>query len=168
MKHANIVSAPDEALPGKFVEAEPVDGQRIFLTESEYTAEELNVFNEEKNKWIVRRSGTMYFLADSDSGEDARGCYCGYFDLVPENAVFEKGKLRGFYLCSGDFTYSGLSRSSFGVDNWGYPGSDPFASVSPGSKVHVFLFSEPGTHEWKDWDLLSRDPERKYTSYIDF
>lgn len=167
MKHANIINVHCVD-PGKYVEAELAEGQKLFLTESLYTREELDSFNAEKSKWIVRRAGTRYFLADSDSGEDSEGYYCGYFDLRPENAVFEGGRLVGYYICPGDLRYSGLSRSSFDVDKWGYPGYDPFASASGTKETHVFLFSEPKTCKWKDWYLLARDPEKEYRSYLDF
>ena len=167
MKHAAITTQGSNSLK-KHIEAGLADGQKVYLVESEFTQEELEEFNSEKAKWIIRRAGTLYFLADSDSGEDARGYYCGYFDLEPKNAVFDNGRLVGYYLCAGDFRYSGLSRSSYGVDNWGYPGDDPFKSVSSGIATHVFLFSDPETHEWKDWDLLVRDSEKDYRSYIDF
>lgn len=167
MNHANITTTETNPLK-KYVEAELAGGQKVLLVESEYTPEELAEFDAEKAKWIIRRAGSRYFLADSDSGEDATGYYCGYFDLRPENAVFDQGKLAGFYLCAGDFQYSGLSRSSFEVDKWGYPGDDPFKFVSYGNETHVFLFSEPETHKWKDWNLLTRDPGKEYRSYLDF
>lgn len=167
MNHANITTTEKNPLT-KYVEAELAGGQKVLLVESEYTPEELEAFDAEKEKWIIRRAGSRYFLADSDSGEDATGYYCGYFDLRPENAVFNQGKLAGFYLCAGDFQYSGLSRSSFEVDQWGYPGDDPFKFVSYGNETHVFLFSDPETHKWKDWHLLTRDPEKEYRSYLDF
>ncbi len=168
MKHANITNTPDKDPRKKYVEAELCAGEKVFLVESEYTPEELDGFEAEKSKWIIRRAGTRYFLADSDSGEDAEGHYCAYFDLQAANAVFDRGRLVGYYLCAGDLCYSGLSRSSFGIDNWGYPGDDPFRFISWGNVTHVFLFSKKETHEWKDWDLLLRDPEKVYRSYLDF
>ena len=167
MKHANIAAAPADPTK-KHIEAEAADGEKISLFESEYTKEELDAFEAEKPKWIVRRAGTRYFLADSDSGEDAEGYYCGYFDLLPENAVFDGGRLAGFYLCPGDFRYSGRGRADFDAEEWGYPGDDPFRSGSRGDEIRVFLFSEPRTHAWKDWKLLPRDPEKEYKSYLDF
>ncbi|MBE6990341.1 MAG: hypothetical protein E7426_06320 [Ruminococcaceae bacterium] len=168
MKHAAITAAPGSDPFKKCVEAETADGQKVYLVEQEYSQAELDVFHAEKSKWIIRRAGTQYFLADSDSGEDARGHYCGYFDPEPANAVFDKGRLVGYYLCPGDFRYSGKGRASFSTEEWGYPGEDPFTSAPRENQTHVFLFSEAATHEWKDWDLLVRDPERTYQSYLDF
>ena len=168
MKHALLIAAPGNSPAQKFIEAEAADGKKVYLIQQEYTEAEMDAFNAEKEKWIIRRAGSRYFLADSDSGEDAMGYYCGYFDLIPENAIFENGRPVGFYLCAGDFRYSGRGRSSFDVERWGYPGDDPFVSVSSGSITHVFLFSDPATHEWKDWDILIRDPQKEYSSYIDF
>lgn len=166
MKHAAIIAELEKKPNQKYVEAEAADGKKVFLAEQEYTEEELDLFNREKAKWIIRRAGSRYFLADSDSGEDARGYYCGYFDLLPANAVFEEGRMVGYYLCGGSLAYSGRGRSSFDIERWGYPGDDPF--VSCGNTTHVFLFSETATYEWKDWDLLIRDPEKEYRSYLDF
>ena len=47
--------------------------------EADYTEEELEQFNAEKDKWIVRCSGSQQFLADSDSGEDAVAYYRNFF-----------------------------------------------------------------------------------------
>ncbi|MBR0139710.1 MAG: hypothetical protein IJM17_05425 [Firmicutes bacterium] len=168
MKHAVILADPGMIRDKKHIEAVSFDGKRLFLVEQEYTDAEMELFKLEKEKWIIRRAGIHYFLADSDSGEDARGYYCGYFDLIPPNAVFENGRPVGYYLCAGGFQYSGRGRSSFDVDRWGYPGDDPFSYVSWGNETHVFLFAETATHEWKDWDLLIRDPEKEYRSYLDF
>ena len=168
VKHAVIAASPGEESLEKHVEADVADGQKVYLVEREYTQEELDAFNAEKPNWILRRAGTRFFMADSDSGEDATGHYCGYFDLRPENAVFDGGKLVGYYLCAGDFRYSGRGRASFDVESWGYPGDNPFVFVSWGHRTHVFLFSEAPTHEWEDWDLLARDPDKQYASYIDF
>ena len=168
MKHAAIITEIENNLIEKHIEVEGADGKKIFLVEQEYTAAEMDLFNIEKGKWIIRCAGSMSFLADSDSGEDAEGHYCGYFDLVPSNAVFEKGRLVGYYFCAGSLDYSGNGRSSFRIEDWGYPGDNPFVSVSRGKKPHLFLFSETATHEWKDWNLLFRDLEKEYKSYLEF
>ena len=168
MKHATIINECEIHQNEKYVEAEGVDGKKIFLIEQEYTQAELDLFNAEKDKWIIRRAGTQYFLADSDSGEDARGYYQGYFDLIPTNAVFEQGRLVGYYLCPGSIGYSGRGRSSFDMERWGYPGYDPFASDLQGNKTHIFIFSDTATYEYKDWDILERVPGKEYRSYIDF
>ena len=168
MKHAAIIAEPGENREQKYVEAEAANGRKVFLVDQEYTDAELELFDREKEKWIIRRAGTEFFMADSDSGEDATGYYCGYFDLLPTNAVFEQGRLVGYYLCAGYFRYSGRGRGSFDIEQWGYPGDDPFVFVSQGNQTHVFLFSDKATHEWKDWDLLIRDPEKEYRSYLDF
>ncbi len=73
MNHANIITTPEKNSLEKYVEAELAEGQKVLLVESEYTPEELAEFDAEKAKWIIRRAGSRYFLADSDSGEDATG-----------------------------------------------------------------------------------------------
>ena len=168
MKHAVISYTADSALDKKQVEFDLTDECKAYLTESEYTREELDIFRAEESKWKFCCSGSRYFLADSDSGEDAEGYYCGYFDPVPEKAVFDNGKLVGFYLCTDGMRYSGRGRSTFDVDEWGYPGDDPFKFVSWGASTHVFLFDEEETLRWKDWSLLVREPGKEYRSYIDF
>lgn len=168
MKHAEITTQAGPADKTKIIEAGSGTGLTVFLSEKEYSQQELDLFNSISPSWILKRSGHKYFLADSDSGEDAEGWYCGYFDLEPSNAVFENGEFVGFYLCAGDFRYSGLSRSSFSVEAWGYPGDDPFKFISYGHRTHLFLFSDAETHRWNDWSLLVRDPDRQYNSYIDF
>ncbi len=169
MIHANIIPSPGNGDLNQYVEAGTAAGQRVYLAQGQYTQDELKEFDAEKAKWIIRRSGTRYFLADSDSGEDAEGSYCGYFDLKPANAVFDGGRLVGYYLCPGDLRYSGLSRSSFDVDDWGYPGYDAFMlSGALEKEVHVFLFADPETYKWQDWSLLVREAGKEYKSYIDF
>ena len=84
----------------------------IYLIEQEYTEAELDAFNVEKEKWIIQRSGVKNFLADHDSGEDATGYYCGYFDLVPSNAVFENGEPVGS-IKSSDTKSMGRSTASW-------------------------------------------------------
>lgn len=167
MNHAIIVS-DTENCSGKLIEAFVTDERRIFLAESKYTKEELDEFDRERSKWILRRKGSRQFLADSDSGEDAVGYYCGYSDLVPERAVFENGKLAGIYFCSDGLSYSGRGRYNFSIDDWGFPGDDPFVSIPWGAKTHVFLFSDPETHGLGEWTLLERDPDAEYKSYLDF
>lgn len=166
LKHAVISAA--ESDPERCVETELSDGRTVCLTEKRYFPEELRQFRSEESKWIVRREGSRCFLADHDNGEDADGYYCGFFDLDPERAVFENGKLVGFYLCTDGMRYCGNDRSSFEITNWGYPGSDLFGFTPWGAQTHVFLFSESGSHEWKEWALLERDAETEYKSYLDF
>ena len=163
MKHAMIVKEKENS-----VEASLTADKTVYLAEAEYTEEELEQFNAEKDKWIVRYSGSHQFLADSDSGEDAVGHYRNFFDLVPEKAVFENGRLVGLYLCTDGIDYSGRGRYNYYIDDWGYPGNDPFRFIPRGAFVHVFLFEDADSRNWKDWGLLVRDPEKKYTSYLDF
>ena len=166
MKHAVIIDHPQNH--HNHIAVKLSEEKTVYLAQAEYTPEETDLFNAQKDRWIMIRSGSMYFLADSDSGEDARGSYRGCFDLRPENAVFDEGRFIGIVLCPGNLRYSGLSRSSFDVDQWGYPGDDPFTFISAGNEVHLFLFDEQDTLSWKDWYLTVRDPEKKYNSYIDF
>ncbi|MBR6957044.1 MAG: hypothetical protein IKH73_01200, partial [Erysipelotrichaceae bacterium] len=70
MKHAMIVKEKENS-----VEASLTADKTVYLAEVEYTEEEMEQFNAEKDKWIVRCSGSHQFLADSDSGEDAVGHY---------------------------------------------------------------------------------------------
>ena len=163
MKHAMIVNDKENS-----VEASLTGDRSVYLAEAEYTEEELEQFNAEKDKWIVRCSGSHQFLADSDSGEDAVGHYRNFFDLVPEKAVFENGKLVGLYLCTDGIDYSGRGRYNYYIDDWGYPGNNPFRFIPRGAFVHVFLFEDADSRNWKDWGLLVMDPEKKYTSYLDF
>ncbi|MBO4563700.1 MAG: hypothetical protein J5772_08860 [Clostridia bacterium] len=168
MKHAVIASPKDENVSGRRAEAETSDGRTVCLYEKEYSQEELEAFRAEASKWIVRLSGSHNFLADSDSGEDATGYYRAFFDPDPERAVFENGKPVGFYLCTDGFRYSGNGRASFDITHWGFPGSSLFGFTPWGAKTHLFIFSEPASHEWDDWSLLEKDPEADYSSYLDF
>ena len=168
MKHANIEDAPEGISLAKHVEAETADGKKIRMVERKYTKEETDEFESEKSKWIVECKGSRQFLAESDSGEDAYGYYCGYFDLDPERAVFENGRLVGFYLYTDGMRYSGRGRYNFDIDRWGYPGYDLFRSSEWKDNAHLFLFQDPQTHHWKDWSLLEREPGKEYKSYLDF
>ena len=167
MKHAYI-TAKDETNSEKTFEIKLNDENSVFLGECEYTEEEMEQFRKEADKWIVGYSGTQQFTADSDSGEDARGYFGNYFDLVPERAVFEDGKLVGFYLCSYGIKYAGRGRYNFEIEDWGYPGDNVFNFVSWGAETHLFLFEDKTTHSWKRWKLQVRDPQAKYESYLDF
>ena len=168
MKHAVIISRPEEARGKKTVEFEQPNGEALILAEAEYSPGELARFEAEKRKWILRCSGSQTFLAEHDSGEDARGYYCGYFDPEPSRAVFDGDRLVGLYICTDGFRYSGNGRSSFSIDRWRYPGDDPFSFVSRGSKRHVFLFADEAAHKWGEWTLLEREPGKEYRSFIDF
>ena len=170
MKHAEIIVESDKNNAQKDVEVKVADGKTVYLIEQEYTEAELDAFNVEKEKWIIQRSGVKNFLADHDSGEDATGYYCGYFDLVPSNAVFENGEPVGYYICPDDIDYDGNGRSSFEIKNWRHPGYNPFDLEWRRIRIetHVFLFSETATHKWKEWDLLIRNPEERYKSYLHF
>ena len=168
MKHAYIVTELDKKPKKKYIEFSLTDVRTVYLAETEYTEDELEEFNSVQSKWILRRQGDRTFLADHDSGEDATGYYCGYFDLVPERAVFDNGKFVGMYLCNGGITYYGNDRASFYIERWGYPGDDPFKFISYGNKQHVFLFLEPDTLEWGEWSLMERDPEAEYENYLEF
>ncbi|MBR2521839.1 MAG: hypothetical protein IKE61_01760, partial [Coriobacteriales bacterium] len=77
MKHARIEIAPAEVGSEKSIEIELSDGSKAYLIEEEYTPEQLEQFESEAPKWIVRCKGSHFFLADSDSGEDATAYYCG-------------------------------------------------------------------------------------------
>lgn len=168
MKHAILSPTRDEARAENCVEVELADGRTGYLTEAEYSEDELRAFESAAPEWIVRCAGSRQFLAESDSGEDAIGYYCGYFDLIPERAVFEQGRFVGIYLCTCGFRYSGRGRETFEVKDWGYPGNDPFDFVSWGAKMHVFLFEDEGTLKWRDWSLLRREPGATYESELDF
>ena len=168
MKHAVLIPGPESGLSDKCVETEQADGSKSYLAETEYTQVELEAFEAEGPKWILECSGSQQFTAGSDSGEDAWGHYCGYFDPIPEKAVFRDGKPVGLYLCNYGIRYSGNGRYDFDIDDWGYPGDDPFRFVPWGAKTHVFLFSDEGTHKWKDWTLLKREDGREYSSSLEF
>lgn len=165
MKHAVMTERAGSA---KCAEADLTKEKTVFLEESEYTQEELESFQAQEHRWILRCRGTKYFLADSDSGEDAEGHYCGYFDLITQKAVFDQGRLVGVYLCNDGIRYSGRGRYNFTLEDMGFPGSDPFDFIPIGAKTHVFLFDDPATHRWKNWTLLERDPAAEYRSYLDF
>ena len=166
MKHAVIINETEKT--EKCVRAEKCPDNTVWLAEAEYSPEELEQFNCERTKWILKCKGSQQFTADSDSGEDAYGYYCRYFDLIPEKAVFENGKLVGVYLCNYSISYSGNGRYDFSIDDWGFPGSDPFRFIPWGEKTHVFLFADAKTHKWKDWTLLEKDHEARYESYLKF
>lgn len=168
MKHAEILTAPKKAGADKRIEAGLADGRKVYLTEREYTREELYTFESEKANWILKRSGTRQFTADSDSGEDATGYYCHYFDLVPENAVFDRGRFVGFSIRPGYMEYSGNGRASFEIEDWGYPGDALFTSSSWATAACVFLFADAGTHQYKEWTLQKRDPDKEYKSCLEF
>lgn len=168
MKHAAITIYEEEYRDRNHLTVELAGGRKAILCECEYTPEELEAFRAKQAEWILRRAGTQQFLADSDSGEDATGDYCGYFVPDSEKAVFHEGKPVGFYLCEGWLSYSGNGRALFGIDDWGYPGYDAFSRMPSPERTHVFLFSEPESHEWKDWTLLRREPGREYRSSLKF
>lgn len=168
MKHARIEIAPAEVGSEKSIEIELSDGSKAYLIEEEYTPEQLEQFESEAPKWIVRCKGSHFFLADSDSGEDATAYYCGYFDLDPNMAVFEDGKLVGFYLCTDGLDYSGRGRYNYTIDDWGFPGDDAFRYLKYGRHMHLFLFADAESHKWDEWSLLERDPEAEYKSYLTF
>ena len=165
MKHAEIISrkSPKSRL------LEWTDDQQVIVSERNYSRKEQEAFRREKDKWILQIRGTRFFLADSDSGEDATGEYCGYLELTERNAVFEKGNLVGFYLFPGSLIYEGISRNSFDITSYGYPGYDVFKRESASSReAHLFLFAQPGSHHWKDWTLLRKEPGKQYRDYLDF
>ena len=168
MKHAIITDIPVNDRRGEPIEALLADGRRVFLAEGEYTEAELEAFRREKDKWIIRCSGERQFLADSDSGEDATGRYCGFFDLIPERAVFADGKLVGVYLCSDGMRYSGRGRDSFDIDQWGWPGNDPFVFRTRGAKILLFLFDDAANREAGDWALLERKEGEDYSFRLEF
>lgn len=168
LKHAVIADGPEDRRYGKAVEAELSAGRKVWMADAGYTEEELEQFRSEEENWILRCKGSHFFLADSDSGEDAEAYYCGYFDPVPERAVFREGKLAGFYICTDGIRYSGRGRYNFDIDDWGFPGQDPVEFARAGSGTHIFLFSDEETRDWKDWSLLERDPDAIYENYLDF
>ena len=168
MKHAAIVQLSENVNLENCVKVELPDGKPVYLTEREYTGKELEAFREEAPKWIVRCQGSGQFTADSDSGEDAWGCYCNYFDLDPSKAVFEDGRFVGFCLCCDGIRYSGNGRNDFSIDDWGYPGKNLFGYRAPWYKEFLFLFDRPETHIRKEWSLLLKDPSAEYESYLEF
>ena len=169
MTHAVIVQTSPKDAEEKVVEAELAGERRLWLAKREYTEEELALFRAEQANWLLKRAGSQQFTADSESGEDAWGWYCGYFDWNPENAVFEDGRLVGFYFCEDWMRYSGNDRASFSIDDWGYPGRDPFTgSALYGRHVYAFLFREAESHEHRDWKLLRREPDTEYKNCLEF
>ncbi len=170
MKHGVFLNAPDESCRQIHIEIELPSGETKYLAEKEYTQQELDKFNQQSSEWVLRIYGEQDFLADSDSGEDARGTYCGYFNMKEQNAIFENEEFIGFYLLPGDLHYSGNGRSSFKINAWGYPGYTPFDSywLNYMGKPHIFLFSDEQTHNWKNWSLLRREPDTDYKSWLIF
>lgn len=169
MTHAEMVPARPEDAHGKVVEAELTEERRICLVKREYTPEELELFRAEQANWLLQRAGSQQFTADSDSGEDAWGYYCGYFDWTPEHAIFDEGRLVGFVLRENWLRSSGNGRASFSIDDWGYPGQDPFADLPLyGRHVYAFLFAEADSHKHRDWKLLRRKPGAVYESSLEF
>ena len=143
MTHAVIVQTPPKDADERIVEAELAGARKVWLAKREYTQEELARFRAEQANWLLQRADSQQFTADSDSGEDAWGYYRGYFDWNPENAVFEDGRLVGFWICADWLRYSGNGRDSFSIDDWGYPGVDPFTDRPLyGRHVYAFLFEE--------------------------
>ena len=169
MTHAVIVQTAPKDAGERVVEAELTGERKLWLAKREYTKEELALFRAEQANWLLQRADSQQFTADSESGEDAWGWYCGHFDWVPENAVFENGRLVGFWLCGNWLRYSGNSRASFSIDDWGYPGWDPFTDCPLyGRHVYVFLFEEAESHKHRDWKLLKREPGVEYKSCLEF
>lgn len=169
MTHAVIVQMSPKDAEEKVVEAELTGERRVRLAKREYTREELDLFRAEQANWLLQRAGSQQFTADSDSGEDAWGYYCGYFDWNPENAVFEDSRLVGFWICADWLRYSGNDRASFSIDDWGYPGWDPFTGGNLwGRQVYAFLFGEADSHEHRDWKLLRREPGVEYKPCLEF
>ena len=169
MTHAVMVQTRPTDDGARFAQAELTEERRVWLEKRKYTRQELERFRAEQGKWLLQRAGSQQFTADSDSGEDAWGDYCGYFDWDPENAVFENGRLVGFWLCENWLRYSGNGRSSFSIDDWGYPGTDPFTNLPLyGRHTYLFLFEDEASHEHRDWKLLKREPGKEYKSYLEF
>ena len=169
MTHAIIVQTSPKDAEERVVEAELAGERKLRLAKREYTKEELALFRAEQANGLLQRAGSQEFTADSDSGEDAWAWYCGYFDWNPENAVFENGRLVGFWLCGDWLRYSGNSRASFSIDAWGYPGTDPFTGGALyGRQLCVFLFAEPASHAHRDWKLLRREPGVEYKPCLEF
>ena len=169
MTHAVIVPARPEKAHGKLVKAELTGERKICLEKREYTPEELALFRAESANWLLQRAGSQQFTADSESGEDAWGYYCGYFDWTPEHAIFDEGRLVGFVLRENWLCSSGNGRASFSIDDWGYPGQDPFTDLSLyGRLVYAFLFAEAESHKHRDWKLLRREPGVEYGFCLEF
>ena len=170
MEHGAFFNAPDESCQQMHIEIELPSGETKYLAEKEYTQQELDKFNQQSSEWVLRIYGERNFLADSDSGEDACGTYCGYFNLKEQNAIFENGEFIGFYLFPDDLRYSGNGRSSFEIDAWGYPGYNPFeySWLYRKDNLNIFLFSDEQTHRWKNWPLLRREADADYESWLTF
>ncbi len=169
MTHAEIVPTRPKDAGGQIVEAELTGERKICLEKREYTPEELALFRAESANWLLQRAGSQQFTADSESGEDAWGYYCGYFDWNPENAIFENGRLVGFVLLENWMHYSGNDRASFSIDDWGYPGEDPFTKLPLyGRHIYAFLFAEAESHKHRDWKLLKREPGAVYEFCLEF
>ena len=168
MKHAVIVSAEDIGFAGKHIEVESEDGKRIRLAEKEYSAEEMEEYYSQESEWIFCRRGEHMFLADSDSGEDAKGYYGNYFELLPEKAVFQNGKMTGIYLCSDGINYSGRGRYNYDIDAWGIPGYDPFSFIPTGRKTIVLLFDDDRNCRSGQFMVLRRIPGKEYKEYLEF
>ena len=165
MKHTVIVETPDN-IDGKCIAVSLMPKHEIYLSEVEYSQEELEEFHLEEKNWILKCSGSRNFLADSDSGEDAYGYYCEYISLKEEMAIFDNGKMVGICVCPDGFSYSGNGRSSFTIDRWYF--CNPFHNQSAVKKAHVILFAKEETYRWSDWVLLKRVPTERYESYIHF
>lgn len=166
MTHAVLVKKEnfkDELI--KFVKCK-YDGKSMILFEQEYSPVELETFNEEAKKWIIRCSGSQNFLSDTDGGEDAYGDYTNYFDLEPENAIFMDGKLIGLYLAPDDLSYSGTRRGNYSINSWGYPGET--IKYFRWNKIHLFIFDDIKTHCFNDWTLLLRKEGQQYEESLSF
>lgn len=168
MKYAKILTDTETVDSENCAEVKMDDDTILRFAQSEYTLDMLEAFQKEADQWILQCKGSQNFLARSDSGEDAYGTYCKYFDLQPDRAVYIEGKLAGFYLCDSGIRYSGNGRDDFTIDQFGFPGDDVFAFVSWGARTHLFLFEDETTHKWKNWTLLVRDPQQEYKSYLKF
>ncbi len=167
MKHAVIV-AKEYSENNNCLKGLTSDGREIWLYEKEYDNQEQEAFQAQTEKWLMCRRGTRYFLADHDSGEDAEGSYGKYFELLAERAVFHGDRCIGVYYSFGSLQYSGSSRASFGIDNWGYPGSDPFNPLPWPTTPRIFFFNDPVTHTYNDWYLEEKEEGKDYSSYLDF
>ena len=169
MNHAIIYERNSECeSTNSFIECNIDENNTVFLCESEYTIDEMKLFDNEKDKWILKHCGSQNFIADSDSGEDAYGSYEGYFDLKPEYAVFSDEKCIGFYFSPGDFSYSGTCRGNYRIDDWGYPGYAIDGYKPPRAKFHLFLFDDVSTHYFAGWTLLQRENGKVYINDLSF
>ncbi len=168
MKHAVILSRtrPDDS--AGYIEAVLSDGRTLYLAEKEYDADEFRAFEKAKEEWLISCSGSQTFLADSDSGEDAKGYYGNYFELLPEKAVFQNGKMTGIYLCSDGINYSGRGRYNYDIDAWGIPGYDPFSFIPTGRKTIVLLFDDDRNCRSGQFMVLRRIPGKEYKEYLEF